>query len=338
MLLYQWPKKRLELRYGLLFLTFLPYFFSFYLYLRPTPPPEPYFQFYSNLSSLRQALMDYLGQEGVALPFAVWAVIVSREARFWIFSFSALVVFMSIFGKSGINPLAYFSFLGGFSVSLLGGIGLAFLPKRLGWARPLLYSLVFVVIGLPFYYQIGWRLSVQWTGAIDPDQVQAGTFIRHHTPEDATFLMLPNSRYSAVTLEGLGERKVVFGWFFHLSRYENQDRLLERFREIHAFFLHPEPAKQLDFIQKYKMDYIFLGPDEKEHMRKNHVDVEAFASGFPTVYRTPAIQILKTNRPGLPGSPFVQPLAGGVIRQGCPQIAYKGRGPVQKGIRGHAQK
>ncbi len=294
-LFFQWLRKRFDPWLFLFFFAFIPYFLTFYLYFRPSPPADPFFQFFHDKTSLIHSLREYWGNNGIAIPFAVWALLISREARIWLFPFAGPFVFLSTFGQSGINPLSHFVFPGVLYLSMLSAVGLEAL-KKIPWViRLLIYGMVLVIITLPFFFQVSHRLEIGWEGAADSEEKAAGVFIRSNTVENSTFVTFPNSRYSTTCVEGLGERKVVFGWFFHLNRYETVDFLNKRAAEVYYFYLTSDIQTRKNFIRRYRADYVFLGPDEINFMREHKTDIKRFTKDYQTVYKSENIEILKVD-------------------------------------------
>jgi hypothetical protein len=196
---------------------------------------------------------------------------------------------------SKVNHLSHVLFPGMVYLSLLAGIGVeAVLCIR----RPIPYLAYAVILGIivpPFCFHLYDRIQTGWKGALDQEQIIAASFIRTHTAEDSTFLILPNSRYSAACIEGLGERRLVFGWVFHLNRYESVEVLQQVVGEILSFFSHGDEQSKKEFLRKYKATHIFLGPDEIRFMKDHGKDPAQFRRYYPSIFKTPQIEILKVD-------------------------------------------
>jgi hypothetical protein len=293
---FQWLQKKFDPWLLLFFLAFLPYFFTFFLYLRPGIPSEPFFQFFSKKDDLLIALREFFGYSGIIIPFFILAIFVSREVRLWLLPFAGPFVFFSIFGRSKINHLSHFIFPGLVYLSMVSAVGISVLKKSPVILRTFIYFIISIVIILPFYFHVSHRLSIGWEDALDLEQRAAGEFIRSQTEEGSTFVIFPDSRYSAVCVEGLGERKVVFGWFFHLNRYETVDFLEKKVWEAVDFFVSGNLPFQNTFLKKNKAGYIFLGPDETAYMKERGVNVTKFVEPYRTVFKSSSIEILKVDK------------------------------------------
>jgi len=288
-------QKRFRSPWLLFYAAFLPYFLTFFLLLQPKIPADPLYLFWGDLKSIGISIRNYLGHNGVALPLALAALVFSREARTWLLPFALPLLLLSVLGVSKVNHLSHVLFPGMVYLSLLAGIGVeAVLCIR----RPIRYLAYAVILGIivpPFCFHLYDRIQTGWKGALDQEQIIAASFIRTHTAEDSTFLILPNSRYSAACIEGLGERRLVFGWVFHLNRYESVEVLQQVVGEILSFFSHGDEQSKKEFLRKYKATHIFLGPDEIRFMKDHGKDPAQFRRYYPSIFKTPQIEILKVD-------------------------------------------
>jgi hypothetical protein len=292
----QMLRKRFRLAWLLFYAAFLPYFLTFFLFLQPQIPSDPLYLFWGDLKNIGISLRNYLGHNGVALPLALAALVVSREARTWLLPFAAPLFLLSVLGVSKVNHLSHVLFPGMVYLSLLAGIGAEALSCLRRPIRYLTYAVILGIILPPFGFHLSERIRLGWTGALDQEQKIAGTFIRTHTAEDSTFLILPDSRYSAACVEGLGERRLVFGWVFHLNRYESMDGLNRVIGEILNFLSYGDEQSINQFLRKYKVTHIFLGPDEIRFIKDRGKDPGQFRRYYPSIYRTPQIEILKVDK------------------------------------------
>ncbi|MEW6186938.1 MAG: hypothetical protein AB1585_14485 [Thermodesulfobacteriota bacterium] len=292
-LLFQWARKRFDPWLLLFYFAFFPYFLTFFFYTRPLTPSSPIYQFQFDKKSIIDALRHWGWHNGLVIFLAAWASIVSREARFWILPFALTFAFLLIFGRGGINHHSHVVFPGIIYLSLLGAVGLAAFRKSPFLLRILIITLVLTMITPPFVSQVAFRLKTSWVGFLEPEQKAAGEFIRATTDENSTFVIFPESKFSIDCIEGLGERKVVFGWQFHLDRYESLEKIHKRAREVIGFYKNSNPETQKDFVRKYRVDYIFLGPDEVTFIQKNGAEATLFAKNFRSVYKSQSVQILK---------------------------------------------
>lgn len=295
-LLFQVAKRKFRFSWLLYYTAFLPYFLTFFLFLQPKTPTDTLYRFFDDGASILFAVRNYLGHNGIALPLAFTGLVCFREARRRLLPFALPFLMLSVLGVSKVNHLSHILFPGMLYLSLLAGIGLEWFKPLYRPFRWLISVIILGIIVPPFVFHLSYRMELGWKSALDTEQRAAGDFIRTHTEEDSTFLILPDSRYSATSVEGLGERKVVFGWFFHLNRYESADVLYEVLDEILRFFSSQGLEEKDRFFEKYKPDYVFLGPDEVRYLEKQGVPPRQFAETFQVVYRSPHILILKTDR------------------------------------------
>jgi hypothetical protein len=292
-ILSQWMKKIFDPKLFLYALTFVPYFLTFYLFFQPGRPDIPIYRFLLDPGSISRALWDYLRVNGIVIPFALLALARSAEARTWFLPFSALFALLCLLGQGAINHTAHIMFQNRLYLSLLAAVGLGSLKILPRLLRGFLYLLILMVITLPFVFQVFHRAKTGWDMALDNEQKAAGEFIRLYTDETSLFLIYPDSRYALVCVEGLGERRLVWGWFYHLNRYVPQKTLQEERERIHRFFSSRDPRFRKDFLANYRPDYIFLGPEEMALMKENQADFEAFVKGFSLVFQSTHIRIFK---------------------------------------------
>jgi len=167
------------------------------------------------------------------------------------------------------------------------------LKKIPRWSRILFILLVFSIIIPPFYFQVLHRLETGWEGAVDVEQNAAGEYIRSYTDGNSTFVILPDSRYSLVCVEGIGERKVISGHFNHLNKYETMNFIRNLNEEIKHFYSSSDLQEKHIFLQKYQAYYIFLGPEEITFMKEQKTDIERLKKVDQLVYRSKNVEILK---------------------------------------------
>jgi hypothetical protein len=295
-IVFLWVRKGFNPWLLLFYLAFIPYFVTFYFYTRPMTPASPIYQFILEKNSILTALRHWGGHNGISIFFAVGAMLFSKEARFWILPFALPFAVLSIFGRGGINHPSHVVFPGIIYLSLLGSLGLAFFKKTSFLFRSLIFLLVLIIITPPFVSQITYWVKTGWEIFLEPEQKAAGEFIRAHTDENSTLVCFPESKFAIDSIEGLGERKVVFGWLFHLTRYESREKTNKRAEEVLNFYRTPDLKVQRDFLQKYQVDYIFLGPDEVAFIQKNKTEAITFAKKYRSVYKSPNVQILAADR------------------------------------------
>lgn len=294
-LFFRWLRKKWDPGLLFYFLTFLPYFLAYYLIFKPSPPKDPFYQFFLGKSYLIKALWYYLGLNGIAIPFAVLAVFISPEARLWFLPFSFIFTTFCLLGWSGVNHGTYFLLQDSLYLSLLSAIGLSYLIKINKRVRLVIYLLVLTIILPPYLHQISFSIKSGWAGGGPGEQEIAGEFIRSHTDPNSIFVSLPDSLYSVDTVEGWGERKVMLGLLTHLDRYEPITSIKAWDQEVKTFFSTTDPQKREDFIRKYQAKYIFLGPEEHNYMREHQGDLEQFKKTYFTIYKNNGIEILKTD-------------------------------------------
>jgi uncharacterized membrane protein len=86
---------------------------------------------------------------------------------------------------------------------------------------------------------------------------------------------------------------LVFGFPFHLDRTEKINNIDHWQQEINHFFLTRDPQGKKDFIRRYGVDYIVLGPDEKAWLSKHGMNGESVTRNHQSVYKNPKLEILK---------------------------------------------
>lgn len=195
---------------------------------------------------------------GILLPLAVRAAIQSKAVRWWLLPFAGPYVLLALLVKEGINVWSHIFFPANVYAALFGAVGLAGLKNQWRKSYYFLSGMVLLIILPPFAAQIAYRWHTGWAGLLTQEQAAAGKFIREVTPENAVFVVFPDSRYAITCVEGLGERRLVFGWFFHLNRYERQERLYQRAEEVVRFYSGEDSRLLTRFTTTYGADYIFF--------------------------------------------------------------------------------
>lgn len=280
----------------LFYLTFLPFFLTFYLFLRPHLPDDPLYRFFLEKTALIKLFWLYLFFDGIAVPFAVLAAMVSKAARRWFLPFYLLFAILCLSGGGMVNHAAHFALQNSLYLTLISAVGLAWLFNVHRGLALAVYFMVATVIVPPYLHEVVSRISGGWEGIVGQEQRTAGNFIRKHTNPDSVFLVLPESPYALTTVIGLGERKVALGFHYHLDRYESK-RSIERWdREVKAFWVTEDPAWRRKFLQKYGVDYLFLGPEERQYLTLHHRDPSKLLGEFPLVFANETIEILRAAR------------------------------------------
>jgi|GEM_PF-1463768 len=273
--------------------TVIPYALTFYLYFKPDAPAMPVYQWVLDAAGLQTALWDFFRINGLVLPFALWAVFSSSEARRWFFPFALLFTLLSILGRGPVNHASHVLFQTRVYLTLLSAVGLGLLRKFPFGLRTALGGLFILFLMLPFPYQVAHKIKSGWAGAADASQKTAGAFIRLNTEEDSIFLILPDSRYSMVCVEGYGERRLIWGWFYHLNRYVQIQTLTDIREQILRFFRTTDPHYRTTFLKTYRPNYLFWGPEERHYLLKHQVPLDEFLEGFQPVYQSETIRIYK---------------------------------------------
>ena len=294
-LFIQWLRRKWDPWLLVYYLTFLPYYLIFVLYFQPALPTDPLYHFLLDKTNLIKAFWYYIGLNGIAIPFALLAIVISQEARIWFLPFTFIFSTLCILGWGGVNHGAHFLLQDGLYISFLSAIGLSYIKKIKGFAPFLIYLIVLAIILPPFIHQIFFCFKTSWAGGGPSEQEIAGKFVRSFTDPDSTFVILPDSRYSVDTVEGFGERKVILGLLSHLDRYEPMTFIKKWDQEVKDFFSSPELKKREVFIRRYQVGYIFFGPDELEYMKESKVDINLFKKAYLTVYKNQDMEILKTD-------------------------------------------
>jgi hypothetical protein len=293
-LLFQFFRRRIHPPYLIYYLTPLPFLVTFYLYFQPDAPQAPIYIFHRDWESIGNALKGILSTQGLALPFVLLALVFSGPARQWLLPFFLFYFTLSLVGTGGLNHPCHFLLPNSMVIALLGGIGLSTLKTLSLKYRALVFLIMGAILLPPYINEVAYRIETGWEGTFTQEQRAAGNFIRTFTPPRSIFVVLPDNREALETVEGLGERVVVYGISWHLDRYENEKNLANWREEATQFFSSPDPATREDFIKRYQVHYILIGPNESQFMEEHHLDLALFKQSFIPVYANPEITILKT--------------------------------------------
>ncbi|MEW6186935.1 MAG: hypothetical protein AB1585_14470 [Thermodesulfobacteriota bacterium] len=288
-------KKEFRIRLLLFYLTFIPFSLTFFLFLRPHLPEDPLYRFFLEKAALIKLFWFYLFFDGIAMPFGLLAAVVSPAARRWFLPFSLLFALLCLFGGGLVNHAAHFALQNSLYLTLLSAIGLAYLKKINPWIRTTVYGLVLIIILPPFIQEVSSRIRTGWEGIVEQEQRTVGAFIRNTTDPNSAFVSLPESTLALTTIIGLGERKVILGYHYHLDRYESKASIKKWDREIKHFFKTTDRQWRIDFLKRYKIHYVFLGPEERDLLTTNGQNIETFKKDFIAVFKHENIEVLKTD-------------------------------------------
>ncbi|NLD34456.1 MAG: hypothetical protein GX653_06055 [Clostridiales bacterium] len=143
-------------------------------------------------------------------------------------------------------------------------------------ARPLLGVLAGVVFFLSGALSIA-RECVSNVQAYSPAAVAAARYVEQDTPPHSVFMTSHADHLNPVS--ALAGRTIVCGPGLWLHWHGFEQELSLRQQEIDRFYR--DPQANLPVLQKYGVDYVLLGPSERNLGR---VDQAALDSGFTLVY------------------------------------------------------
>ena len=151
-------------------------------------------------------------------------------------------------------------------------------------ARPILAAALSVAVFLSAGLTL-WRETVSNYQAFSREAVEAGTFFREETPEDAVVLSGTQHLNPALSIAG---RTIVCGPDLWL--YWHGFDTSERQAEIAAFL--EEPEANLSVLDRYGVDYIYVSSYERSDYAVDEAWLEAsfplvFENGEARIYRVP---------------------------------------------------
>ncbi|MCP4403648.1 MAG: hypothetical protein GY801_40880 [bacterium] len=126
----------------------------------------------------------------------------------------------------------------------------------------------------------------------EPYEYEALNWIRQHVQSQAVILEATGKPYSffgrVATNTG---RSTVLGWGNHEALWRDQSwkSILDRTEDIRKMYETSDKTQILNLLQKYHIDYIYVGTLEKSEYQSE--GLEAFRQFFPVVYKNAAVTI-----------------------------------------------
>ncbi len=198
--------------------------------------------------------LHYLANLGIPLVLAAIAILL-KVGRWKLTGLWALIMLsFPLFPSLTPNPWDMYKFfiIAWVPISILASQVLVSLKGRLRFLVPILL----VLSTLSTIPVILWNQTDY--GCASADELQAGLWVREHTPSDAVFLTWP-SLHSPPTM--IGGRLRVLGYtnwaYGHGVPF---DKIWERVEEIKFAFRSEKNLSMV--IDKYNVDYVYLGLDE----------------------------------------------------------------------------
>jgi hypothetical protein len=132
----------------------------------------------------------------------------------------------------------------------------------------------------------------------NPVHLKAAAFIRQHTSPKAVFLTAPIFNNTPAVLAGrpIVNSYPLFAWSHGLSKAQNPSLV-----DARKIYRNDWNAKAL--IAKYRIDYLFLGPEEQQAYQP---DRRQLATVYPVVYARNGVTIYQA-RPGASLAPATEP-------------------------------
>ncbi|GAK54472.1 conserved protein [Candidatus Moduliflexus flocculans] len=129
-----------------------------------------------------------------------------------------------------------------------------------------------------------------------PQEYEALMWIQQHLDRQAVILEATGNPYSFFgRVSATTGRITVLGWGNHeaLWRDPTWKSITERTDEIRQMYENIDKSAILPLLQKYQINYIYVGTLERQTY--DNAGLDAFAADFPVVYRNPLITIYEVN-------------------------------------------
>ena len=147
--------------------------------------------------------------------------------------------------------------------------------------RRLLAGIAVIAMTLSGILTLGRELVSEYE-VFSEGEVEAAMFIEENTPADAVFLTTTNHNNAVAALTG---RSIVCGSASYLY-YHGYD-IYQREQDIRAMFEYPADSAEL--YEKYGVDYIYIGPYERNGYLLSHIDFAhlelIFANDTAAIYK-----------------------------------------------------
>jgi hypothetical protein len=137
----------------------------------------------------------------------------------------------------------------------------------------------------------------RWTIIVTNDELEAFQWLRRYTPVDATVQIEPTARDSETWayMPAFGERRMAAGIPISMIPLQKYRDASER---VHQVFLEQDAMRAYSLARNLGIDYLFLGPVEKER----YPQLDALLAGSPTrftqAFKNPSVTIYRFARDG----------------------------------------
>ncbi|MFX1519949.1 MAG: hypothetical protein ACFFCD_08510 [Promethearchaeota archaeon] len=186
----------------------------------------------------------------------------------WIGSTVLFILFTHLY--RGGNYFYYYSAT--IPVVFLGAMGLKetmnYINKKQNWIRHFSIALIIIVLFVSFipFWQV-WNTTANLESpqySISEEELAAYNWIKTNTPSDAIFLTAPSLNGDPPSpVITYGARRVVIGNEIHV---ESQRLYYDgRYSDAIAIYTSKDITMISELLQKYNVDYVFVGPRERQH-------------------------------------------------------------------------
>jgi YYY domain-containing protein len=207
-----------------------------------------------------------------------------------------------------MNTIFKFYFQAWVLLALVSAFALYYVSKNLSRLPALLFLLIMgalVAAGLVYpvlatldranYFRHEPTLNgIEWVAQFRPADYAALQWLRANAPQDAVLLEAPGSGYAAYQYTGrvsaLTGIPTLLGWGGHQSQWRgNYDEPGRREPEIETIYNTPDPGQALALLQKYGVDYVYIGALERE--RYSPQGLNKFAQFLPVAFQQDEVAI-----------------------------------------------
>ncbi|MFQ5576616.1 MAG: DUF2298 domain-containing protein, partial [Anaerolineae bacterium] len=216
-------------------------------------------------------------------------------------------VFLRDLFNARMNTVFKFYFQAWVLLALAAAFGVYFVNRKLnglrrsGWqalaAIMVLGGLVYPALALPNKAN-NFRAEptldgMAWVAEYSPDDYAAIQWLRNNAPPGAVVLERPGKSYNYLSrVSALSGRATPLGWDFHEYQWRgNTDEVNRRRPDIDAIYNGLNPETTLTLLDKYAINYVYVGPLEREMYAPQGLAKFAdflepvFSQGGVTIYR-----------------------------------------------------
>lgn len=228
------------------------------------------------------------------LPLALWAGATAYACRrqpasafaLWLFAVGALVVWgvdllylRDSYGSPRMNTIFKFYYQVWLLWGMLAAYALWFLAQRIRWTSLAWLVPFLVLLAGSLVYPALAPADTRAAEPIDglaylrqnqPAESAAIDWIRRSTPGDAIVLQAPGKPYQSDTarIASATGRPTVIGWTQHEGLWrggqpEARDEISTREQDVATIYTTTDPQQAQDLLQKYGVDYVYVGPNEQ---------------------------------------------------------------------------